>query len=241
MTYFESVLALKTPKQGSFKIRGQVDAARSLVKNPVIEEAVEVVSKLDDFIDRCKLLELWSQEISIGAKIVVTNWWGGISHFNRPRFYTDDNFEILTALPNDVFNELSGERAKILISRFFPSGDLHLKGIGISFFTKYFQFSTHSSNTTPFIIADKWTLIAVMADSITKKQGTPRLVVNAQTQTVHFKELNAASYLEFNAYFVNRANELGISPFLLEEKVFGWQGRKDQNNNPRKLGKDIIF
>jgi|688.fasta_scaffold543463_1 hypothetical protein len=241
MTHFESVLSLNTTEQGSFKIQGQIEAARLHIQHPIINEAVEIVSQLDGFIDRRKLIEIWSTDYSIGAKIVVTNWWGGISHFNRPRFYSDENMKTLNSLSSDVLKGLNDDNPEELISRFLPRGDLYLQGIGVSFFTKYFQFSTQASNSAPFIIADKWTLIAVMADAISQKVKVPWLFVNTRNRTVSFSTVDASSYLEFNAYFVNRAKKLEVSPFFLEEKVFGWRGSRNQQLNPRRMGKDMIF
>jgi hypothetical protein len=64
MTHFESVLSLNTTEQGSFKIQGQIEAARLHIQHPIINEAVEIVSQLDGLIDRRKLIEIEVDEFS---------------------------------------------------------------------------------------------------------------------------------------------------------------------------------
>ncbi len=241
MPHFENVLGLNLPNQGAFNIGGQALAATAFYQHPIIDEAVEISQQMNGLIDRIGLLEVWNNHAnSMGAKIVLTNWWGGISHFNRPRFYTGRNFELLSGLHIDLFSGLNDD-PKSLVTRFLQNGDLQLDGVGISFFTKYFQFASQSRNLQPFIIADKWTLLAVKADHISRELDVDWLNVDIGNRIVRFSELNAATYLLFNDYFVSRALELGVSPFYLEERVFGWRGKGNHAKNPRHMGVTLVF
>jgi hypothetical protein len=181
-------------------------------------------------------------------------WWGGISHHNQPKFYAKNNLNRLYDFSDELTAELNyinhnGNEFRDNLKTFynkFKCTNYKLGGVNTAFFTKIIQFGI--TNQLQPIIADKWSMRAVLADMISNNYDYHQIFRisgnNFQKLTVSFRgsHLNEfEKYFSMIEYFNNRCNNLTIHPLALEEIMFG-RGRDMQNvNNPRFIASDIIL
>ena len=136
-------------------------------------------------------------------------------------------------------------------------GKYKINGINTSFFTKIFQFYFESNPIRLIdfphpIIADQWSLKAIYAEMISQNydgneifktsflNGNNKLYVNFRPDRNEFD-----SYLKFIQFFNCRVNDLrksyhNLTPFRLEEILFGWARDLNNPENPRFIAENII-
>lgn len=251
--------------QQGFSLSPFVNKALELApNNEALQKSKKLIQKNINNFNRNHLVEIYQNEkIPLNQKILITFWWGGISHqFQAPKFYTEENLKKL----DTIYKKLEGDLNYILKSKNIDSyhnklrdtyynlklnnGNYKLSGINTSFFTKIFQFyfqafgqnSELVQNHFP-IIADKWSKKAVLADII-----NTNAVNNIFQNNGNFKgSLNNdyESYFNFIVYFSNRVNALkkiylNLNQFRLEEISFGWPRDIMNPLNPRFIANQII-
>lgn len=245
--------------QGGFNLMPFVNRARNLTHNSlIIEQAVDYLGAgaLQNF-DRYQLLQIWQNtNCPFVFKLLLTFWWGGISHaYNAPNFYADNQMNELEvkaanleqALVNVVDDNLAD------VHRRLTKGDLHFNGINTSFITKIYQFYFHSKNNIQKqnnivpIICDKWTKRAVYWELTDLGQLELRQTIFAN-EILNNLKLNGFQGDDFPSYylffrFVNDRKTVlkeiypQLNIFDLETYIFGWS-----NNvhiplvNPRNYG-----
>lgn len=223
-------------------------------------------------IDRNLLLNIYNNnKISFSTKILLTFWWGGLSHqYQAPLFYRKDNLDRIQhfskALESDLRNSINSDEQKFknslgAIFNSFFSGDYKMNGISLSYFSKIFQFFFYEAykkgqiNILP-IIADKWSMRAGFAMMLEDDFDYNTVFKNPKVKCernigINFLGSNSNafdSYWKFVKYFTKKAHALNeanpdmdLNPFKLEEILFG-KGRDWNNaNNPRRIYSKFIF
>lgn len=253
---FSQVLAiLHYPEytQGNFNANPFVNRALGLTNNHWLIEQTRDYEGIDilTHFDRYQLLQIWmNNDCSFTTKVLLTMWWGGLSHqFQAPRFYA--NMEELQEKLQDLEAALLVADPANLTNLFnsLSNGDLHLNGIKTSFFTKIFQFYFHSRNLTNNqnlivpIICDKWSSRALwyeMRDTGNIEMRN-EIFTNNDPENLRLRIRNgskAESYVQFIMFFNERLLSLqhdypGLTAFDLEAYIFGWRGNADNDINPR--------
>lgn len=226
-------------QQQNFNLSPFIQRAHDLLgENQHIAEAMAIINNYDiEHFSRNNLIGIWNnKEVSFFSKIIITFWWGGLSHlFQAPQFYTNNNFMIMEDFMENLENDLndcihseniyhySTSLGNIYSSFKGTNGNVnyHMNGINTSFFTKILQFyfytNNHNHNFPIPIIADKWTMRSVMADMIFTQfnwQNVFRQPVFAEAyNSISIKflgnnEIEFEKYWNFISYVHNRINEL---------------------------------
>lgn len=215
----------------SVHLDGQIALCRRLIgdSTTLFKEAVSVVTKSWDVehrLTKSGLLAIWkNKNYSFGAKCLVTLWWGRPNHRLSRRVYSAKNIESLSfSGMEEAFDSLYEERnfekfkegLESLYVR-FCRGDLHLDGIGVSFFTKFihFFFASHHPKSNPGylpVIADVIMRSAVFAEMIDRGEN-----VNTVFYT---RDASLRSYKGYVDRFNAIADNCKVSPFVLEDIVF---------------------
>ncbi len=204
-------------------------------------------------IDRIGLQKYWNSACTMGSKILLTLFWGGL-HNTR-------NFE-------SVFLHKMEENMKLIykyeagffqrdIEKLFNDleSDKKIAGVGYAFFSKFFQFAyPHSS----FIICDQWTMKAVASYLISSEQHDKlnqifSLSIGEGSQiNIGLRSKNGSvsqSYLSFIEVFKEIANELTLvmpqfknDVRVTEEILFGWDRRIKNRlyDNPRYYYQNVL-
>lgn len=132
--------------------------------------------------------------------------------------------------------------------------DNHIRGVGMSFFTKLFFFIGESVSAVRIkpLILDRWTtnaFFALEAQSLGLKGARdwfslPSKAVFEKSKAVYLKpnvNLQAAAYVRYINQMNIWASELNVSPAKLEEFVFGVHRRQNKSaSNPRNEIVSII-
>ncbi len=240
-------------RQGCFNVMPFINRALDLTGNHfLINQTRDDVGipALSQF-DRYQLLEIWMDEHhSFVSKVLLTMWWGGLSHvYQAPHFYInmDELQRRLNALEK-VLQDTDPDNLTDLYNS-LSAGDLHLTGINTSFFTKIVEFYFHSRNLlnkqnliVP-IICDKWSRRALWFELVdeSEEQIRKEIFANDNTENLRLRNRNgssAESYNLFYQYFNKRVDHLqhdfpGLTAFDLETYIFGWRGNANQAQNPR--------
>ena len=250
--------------QRGFSIIPYINRATNLSNNHrIIEVAVLELKELNfDFynFNRLNLLKIWNDKsISFSTKILVTFWWGGLSHqFQAPKFYTVNNLMQLDKISKSLQQSLTklmnfndGENFKNIYVN-LKDGEFKLSGIGSPFFTKIFQFY-FECNPIPIhpIIADQWSMKSVLAEMITQENNEWKNIFKVSSNKnklyVNFNQNGNEfeKYKIFNVFFNARLSELKntypeLTAIRLEEILFGWARDINNPNNPRYIAENII-
>ena len=197
---------------------------------------------------RVHLLSYWERDYSFGSKMLLTLWWGGLSHqFQAPKFYTESNFS--------QFVQVTEPAAVNVLDYFKYFENIHkgFDGVGYRYFTKFMQFLTKVRGTeaSQCVIADQWSMKAAIAYLI-NIQDFERLnrifkplafdqnmrIKNPDFRTNRKSRSNA--YLMFLGVFneiLEQARQIVDNPnldlFDVEEKLFGWGYDIINHGNPR--------
>ena len=208
-------------------------------------------------IGRAELNAIWTNlEIPIYTKILITFWWGNMSHKDQaPLFYNDNNlskilnfsekFMVELTQINNQQIEFETALKSLYNSLKFKDGCYKMDGINTAFFTKLLQFGI--TNPIQPIIADKWSIRAILADMINQGYGYNSIFRIGLTNgkiSVNFRgsEKNEfEKYLEMIQYFNLRCTTLQINPLELEEIMFGVGNAMHVQNNPRLIAQNIIL
>lgn len=258
--------------QGAFSIKSYFKRANDLAgDHPLITNIKEELKSVNTT-DRNFLLNIYNNnEISFSTKILLTFWWGGLSHqFQAPLFYQKDNLDRIQhfskSLESDLRNSINSDEQKFKkslgsIFNLLCNGDYKMNGINLSYFTKIFQFFFYEAykdgqiKVLP-IIADKWSMRAGFAMMLEDGLGYDAIYKDPKIKSVKNIEINFSgsnnkafdSYWGFVNYFTNKAHTLNeanpsmdLNPFKLEEILFG-KGRDWKNvHNPRRVYSEYIF
>ena len=243
---FEKVLdTLKYPKykQKDFNLESyKTTAIKRAGNNNIIKNTISDIERNDISLksfERNTLIDIWkSKNFLFSSKIIITFWWGGLSHNNQaPLFYGDDNLnglkltsEILEQYFKDINtsktkDEFAAQLRKIyqalkLKNKKIDNHVIKINGINTSFFTKLFQFyfytnpSRIAKNFLP-IIADKWSKIGVLADMMNVGYDYSRVFNirnNKKDLDVSFKHANTVkefdTYMLFLEYYNQRVEDI---------------------------------
>ncbi|WP_304142252.1 hypothetical protein [Mesoflavibacter zeaxanthinifaciens] len=238
---FENILdILKYPdyKQKAFNIDPyKTTAIKRAGNHDIIKSTISDIENnnisLKSF-DRIRLVDIWKSEtFSFSSKIIVTFWWGGLSHNNQaPLFYKSDNLnslkltseileqyfknintsktkDELVAQLKDIYQALKFKNKKI------DNHVIKISGINTSFFTKLFQFYFYTnpseiSNRFLPIIADKWSRIAVLADMMNNGYNYSSVFNirnNKNELDVSFKHANTVKEYDVYILFLDYYNQ----------------------------------
>lgn len=209
-------------------------------------------------IGRNELLAIWSNaSIPVYTKILITFWWGNLSHKDQaPIFYKKQNLDKLQLISeelnldlieiNNDNNNFISNLENIYNSLKFNNGKYKLSGINTAFFTKILQFGI--LNPIQPIIADKWSIRAILADMIDQNydyqsvfrinhppEGNLKVSFKGSTQNEFEK------YFKMLEYFNLRCIQLQITPLQLEEIMFGFGDAMHIPTNPRVIAQNIII
>lgn len=261
----------ENPAQKPFSLDAFISRAKYFAKDhPLIIDTLKFLPASNK-LDRILLLNIYSNnEIPFHVKMVMTFWWGGLSHqYQAPIFYQRNNLDKILAfsgaLEADLKDSIDSDQKKFkeslgLIFNSFDHGDYKISGINYSYFTKilqfYFQlpFQKKQISYLP-LIADKWSMRAVFAMmledgyDLTNVFSKPKITLDSDIK-INFKYSSGGvfnSYWYFIQYFTEKVltlkgeNNLGdLTPFRMEEILFG-VGRDWKNgNNPRRIYTDYI-
>lgn len=258
--------------QGAFSIKSYFKRANDLAGNhPVITKIQKELINVN-VIDRNLLFNVYNNnEISFSTKILLTFWWGGLSHqYQAPLFYQKDNLDRIQnfskVLESDLRNSINSDEQKFknslgAIFNLLGNGGYKMNGINLSYFTKIFQFFFYEAykdgqiKVLP-IIADKWSMRAGFAMILEDGLDYNAIFKNPKVKSMENIGINFSgsnnkafdSYWGFVNYFTNKAHTLNevnpsmdLNPFKLEEILFG-KGRDWKNvNNPRRVYSEYIF
>jgi len=247
--------------QPGFSLTPFINKANGLLpKNELIQISASKVSEYNNgnIISRKDLSQIWTEDKTpLFAKIIITFWWGGISHqFQAPLFYTTENLIRLANINDnfntDLININNAQKIDIFKSKLkdiydnLKFGNYHLSGINTAFFTKLLQFGI--SNTIQPIIVDRWSANAIIAELIDSNQEFSDILKDPKLDknNIAITQLGGNNMTEFNnywnliSYFSSVCNKIGIDPLTMECIMFGW-GRDNNNpNNPRVIANQII-
>ena len=182
------------------------------------------------------LVGIWaSDEVEITTKVLSTLWWGNVNYLVCNRVYSRANVDLLERIAPMLENrllELSNEpNVDLFKSRLLSlfndlcTGELHLDGVSVSFFTKFFffWFRSHPVVSIPGflpVICDRWLAKAVYADMVVQRDCARVEVFKKKGEEVSLRGNFSESYWTFCDYFNNRARQLNISPVDLERILF---------------------
>ena len=236
---FSQILQNANAVDAGIAIGGQINLSRKFIggDNPIFREAYAAVTKMAGGPDRiCKteLLNLWKDEcLTFAAKCLVTLWWGRPNFRVTSRVYSSGNLRKMEtaefegsfkALTDELDLSKFKEGLNALSAKLSREGESHLNGIDISFYTKFFHFwfASHPPKSCPRylpVIADKIMREAVFAEMMDRGEDV-NLVFDSNDAY-----LRSSSYVAFADKFNKYADEFGVEPFLLEDKLFNFSRR----------------
>jgi hypothetical protein len=212
--------------------------------------------QLHDF-TRVHLLSYWEGDYTFGSKMLLTLWWGGLSHqFQAPKFYTESNFSHFVQIGEPAADSI------IDLYKYFENIKEGFDGVGYRYFTKFMQFLTkvRGIDTPQCVIADQWSMKAVIAYLIQSKDFnrlnqifTPLTYdqENNRIKNPDFRSIRRSksiAYLMFLEIFKEIleqakqiAGNLNLDLYDVEEKLFGWGHDIDNQRNPRNYYHQIII
>jgi len=225
----------------------------SSIKKDILSSSFVVKENNNATIDRIGLQNYWNSNCTVGSKILLTLFWGGL-HKTRTfesvfRVNLVDNMELISKIDDNFFiND---------IKKLFTDleTDKKIAGVGYAFFSKFFQFAKPGSS---YIICDQWTMKAVATYLISTQQYESlyqifSLSINTRNEiNIGLRSRNGSaldSYLSFIEVFEKLTNELsGSLPQLknnvrkTEEILFGWDRRINRENydNPRHYYQTVL-
>lgn len=213
-------------------IRGQINVSERTLgeSNPLIKEAITSIKKKRggcDQISKTDLLYFWASEtLSFAAKCLITLWWGHPNFRIATKAYSLSNFrklkelkieECLKGLSQESDIKLFKNGLEQLYRKFCRGGDYYLKGIGTTFFTKFFHFwfASHPSKSCPGYLP-------VIADDIVRKAVFAEMIDRGENPAVlfHISDASLKSYVGFSDKFNSYSDDYRIKPFVLEDIVF---------------------
>lgn len=231
-------------------ISGQVEYARQYLGNhPVLmaaENAVTEFIQRNGRLRKSELLSIWDQnDIPFASKCLITLWWGHPSRFVMEDVYSTFNVNALSnpdverdfhKVSQSDSEETAKNNLKELFRKFERGGKYCLKGIGVSFFTKFFHFyyASHPivsiSGYLP-VIADSHMLDAVYADMVDNQSPAREQIFRTSVggkPSAFFRSHQRSSfeaYLGFADYYNMAAEHLkqqypSLTPFILEDILF---------------------
>lgn len=260
---FNDIIANTAPySQGAFNIQPYINRAMTLSNNEMIQYSEDLLQGGANTFNRTGLLNIWRRnEVPFHSKALLTFWWGGISHqFAAPRFYQEENLERLENMnpfDNNWIANIDNQQTLITLYNSFRlnEGVNNLDGISTAFFTKLFQFGYESTflnleaNASLPIIADQWSMKAVLAEMIDNGDDWAAVFVHPSVSAknkliVSFSggvNVEAIRYAQFINYFNTQVNAIGnIRPFDAEGILFGWAKDIHNPDNPRNIAENII-
>ena len=223
-------------------VGGQITISERLLGgNGILKEARDAFAKYgqqDYTLCKSGLLSVWKDAaVSFAAKCLITIWWGHPDHRLASIVYSEANLRKLDSRKVEKeFNALAEEANVVvfkngletLYSKFLRGEEYYLKGIGVSFFTKFFHFffASHPPKSAPEylpVIADDILRCAVFAEMIDRGDNIDSVF--------HSKDASLRNYVGFADKFNQYAREYQIPPFTLEDIVF---------NNSKGIGKAYV-
>ena len=193
------------------------------------------------------LLDIWRDyDVQFTTKCLATFWWGNLSH-QIATAYSYNNMERLGAISGELLHHLeltsseasfdtAIDRLRTIFMSFEPGGQFKLERVGVSFFTKLFEFffASHPIESNPDflpIICDDWLRRGLYVEMSDREDVDSRNVVyNTPSSLRAHARSYADSYINFCVYFNQRVTELRnefpeLTPFTLEGYVFSQTGR----------------
>ena len=166
-------------------------------------------------------------------------------NLDKLQYFSEElNLELIEI--NNPNNNFNGLLQNIYNSHKLNNGKYKLSGINTAFFTKILQFGI--SNPIQPLIADKWSIRAILADMIDQNydyqsvfrinhppEGNLKVSFKGSTQNEFEK------YFKMLEYFNLRCIQLQITPLQLEEIMFGFGDAMHIPNNPRVIAQNIIM
>lgn len=231
------------------------DSRYCSMKNEILSYEFILNMNGDFAIDRFGLESYWNSQNSVGSKMLLTLFWGGLhktrnykSHFVR---FFRKTIQLLSDFQSDDFQK----SINWLFLEF--ENNKKIEGVGYAFFSKFFQFAKPESD---FVICDQWTMKSIATYLILKNEHEKlrdifSLSVNNKSQTINIqlrKVENSCSdsYVKFIQEFRRVTIELtAVLPRidndirLAEEVLFGWNRKvvQDGYDNPRYFYQEVIF
>jgi hypothetical protein len=204
-------------------------------------------------INRIDLQQYWNSKVTMGSKILLTLFWGGLH--KTQNFKSDFVLELDKNMK--IINEFDDKFFEKKIEDLFIEFESKKKiaGVGYAFFSKFFQFAIPDSS---FIICDQWTMKAVASYLISTEQHTKlndvfSLSISKKNQiNIGLRSKNRSvskSYLSFIEVFREIANGLTLvmpqfnnDVRVTEEILFGWHRGEKMNDydNPRFFYQDVL-
>ena len=230
-------------QQGKFYL-GKYLNSSNFLNTPLIQSFKTTLNN-NYQIGRTDVVNYYNNAHSNNAhKIILTMLWGGITFNNFKKALSD-----ISANANGIFTELDkiGKLTNFnqlqTIFQELESGNLKIKGVSTSFFTKIFQFYGMSKGWSKCpLIWDKWTQNAHIAILVSQNK-LPRIKQcyksvkkdpkNNQPSILPKKDFSA--YKMFLEDMESCANDHSKTMVNLEESVFGWARDFNNLNNPRRI------
>jgi len=262
MNFIEKISQLRVNWDGQsafriddvFQLINEADENYCLMKNEILSFPLLNNGNGNITIDRISLQQYWNSDCTVGSKILITLFWGGLhktqnfqSSFIRE---IDKNMNLIYGFEKDFFDKGIEELFKDFES------ENKIEGVGYAFFSKFFQFAIPNSS---FIICDQWTMKAVASYLISNKNYLKlneifTLSINNKNQiNIGLRQKNKSvykSYLLFIEVFheITREltlvlNRIGNDVRVAEEILFGWDRRikNDEYDNPRHYYQEILY
>ena len=204
-------------------------------------------------IDRIGLQKYWNSDCTMGSKILLTLFWGGLHNtLNFEKVFLHKMEENMK-----LFHKYEAGFFQRDIEKLFNDleSDKKIAGVGYAFFSKFFQFAyPHSS----YVICDQWTMKAVASYLISSEQHDRLnqiflLSIGKGGQiNIGLRSKNGSvsqSYLSFIEVFKEIANELTLvmpqfknDVRVTEEILFGWDRRIKNRlyDNPRYYYQNVL-
>ncbi len=223
-----------------YPILGRIQQAMNISgHHPVIQNAYDTLEQkgcnLHHFTSDI-LVGIWaSDDVEMTTKILSALWWGNVNFLVCNRVFSEANTDLLqqvapvlerrlSALSSEPDNALFKSGLKNLFDDLF-AGALHLDGVSVSFFTKFFffWFRSHPVVSIPGflpVICDRWLAKAVYADMVVQRDCARVEIFKKRGAEVSLRGNLSESYWTFCDYFNNRARQLNISPVVLERVLF---------------------
>ena len=235
-----AILAHNNDVLPGYPILGRIHHAMGISGNhPLIQNAFDTLVQrgynLHHFTSDM-LVDVWTpDEVPMTTKILVTLWWGNVNYLVCNRVYSGVNMDLLQQVAPVLENRLSALSSESNNALFksglknlfvdLCAGGLHLDGVSVSFFTKFFffWFRSHPIVSIPGflpVICDRWLAKAVYADMVVRRDCARVEVFKKKGEEVSLRGNLSKSYWAFCDYFNNRARRLNISPVDLERILF---------------------
>lgn len=240
---FAEIIGEPVLKSKSIALSGQIRISRRLIgeNDSTFSIALSSVVRYGEpgyRLGKSALLEIWKDTtVPFAAKCLSTLWWGHPDFRQANEVYSRTNIDLLnTPCLEESLRSLQVEEdfqefkrgLENVYQRLNYGGDLHMKSIGPSFFTKFFHFyfKAHPPISNPHylpVIADYVIRSAVFAEILDKGENVES-VFNA-------KEATLRTYVGYTDKFNAYAAWVGTDPFTLEDILF---------NHSKGIGKAYV-